>query len=70
MTMITLANFDHAIWRKSSRSGGTSDCVEVAMGTGAVGVRDSKHPNMGLLEFTSNQWRGLIRGVKHGEFDL
>jgi hypothetical protein len=70
MNMITLANFDHAIWRKSSCSGGTSDCVEVAIGTGAVGVRDSKHPDMGLLTFTSNQWRDLILGVKHGDFDL
>ncbi|MEV0678264.1 DUF397 domain-containing protein [Actinosynnema sp. NPDC050436] len=35
-------------WRKSSSSGGNSDCVEVAHTRSAVAVRDSKNPGTAL----------------------
>jgi hypothetical protein len=74
----TMANVTHrpatAAWRKSSRSGsgggGTGGCVEVAMTTKLVGIRDSKNPSKGHLTFSSNQWHNFIRGVKNGDFDL
>jgi hypothetical protein len=78
MTNTTAANATHkprtVIWRKSSRSGsgggGTGGCVEVAITTRLVGVRDSKNPNKGLLTFSPARWKDLIRGVKNGNFDL
>ena len=57
-------------WRKSSRSGGGDNCVEVASAAdGAVGVRDSKNPAGPVLEFTPDEWRAFTGGVRDGEFD-
>jgi hypothetical protein len=58
-------------WRKSSRSGGADNCVEVALAAdGTVGVRDSKHLGRGpVLEFTPTEWVAFLGGVKDGEFD-
>lgn len=74
----TTANVTHgltsAAWRKSSRSGsgggGTGGCVEVAMTTKLVGIRDSKNPIKGSLVTSFDQWHNFIRGVKNEEFDL
>ena len=46
------------------------NCVEVAITSEAVGVRDSKNPNGYVLEFTRSEWEAFIKGVKKGEFDL
>jgi Domain of unknown function (DUF397) len=78
MINATTVNTTHelmtAIWRKSSRSGsgsgGGGDCIEVAITARLVGIRDSKNPSKGLLAFSPAQWKGLIRGVKNGKFDL
>jgi hypothetical protein len=57
-------------WRKSSRSGGDGNCVEVAFAAdGTVGVRDSKNRSGPHLEFTADEWRAFLGGVKTGEFD-
>jgi hypothetical protein len=58
------------VWRKSTRSGGQGNCVEVAATPTAVGVRDSKDPTGPLLVFTRTEWRAFVAGVKTGEFDL
>ncbi|WP_040406732.1 DUF397 domain-containing protein [Amycolatopsis nigrescens] len=50
------------VWRKSSYSGGTNgDCVEVALGSEAVAVRDSKSPSAGVLSFDRHSWRSFLR---------
>ncbi|MEH1016603.1 DUF397 domain-containing protein [Micromonospora sp. CPCC 206060] len=54
-----------AIWRKSTRSGGQGDCVEVADNlTGIVGVRDSKDPDGPALTFTPTAWTAFLDTVK------
>jgi hypothetical protein len=57
-------------WRKSSRSQGAGACVEIATFGETIGVRDSKDPKKCVLAFCSDQWKSLIRGVKHEEFNL
>lgn len=52
-----------ATWRKSSRSGSDSDCVEVATGARAVGVRDSKDPAGPVLAFDRRAWTAFVAGL-------
>jgi hypothetical protein len=58
-----------AVWRKSSRSNGQGQCVEVAQLDQAVAVRDSKNATGAVLVFTSAEWTAFTAGVKAGEFD-
>jgi uncharacterized protein DUF397 len=59
-----------ASWRKSTYSGGSGNCVEVAGNlAGAVGVRDSKDPGGPALFVTPGAWHAFTARVKDGEFD-
>ncbi|WP_063047628.1 DUF397 domain-containing protein [Nocardia pseudovaccinii] len=59
-----------ARWFKSSRSGGTKDCIEVAfLDTGIVGVRDSKNPTGPALAFTPTEWDAFTTSVQAGAFN-
>lgn len=59
-----------AAWRKSSFSNGGGDCVEVALlDDGRTAVRNSNHPDAGVVLFTRAEMDAYIRGVKAGEFD-
>jgi hypothetical protein len=62
---------DGVTWRKSSFSGGQGgDCVEVAhLPDGTTAVRNSKHPNAGVLFFTPAEMDAFLMGAKAGEFD-
>jgi hypothetical protein len=51
-------------WRKASRSGSETNCVELA-NTGAV--RDSKNPAGPVL---ATDLRDLLAAIKTGQFDL
>jgi hypothetical protein len=58
-------------WRKSHRSDGGDNCVEIAFaGDGTVGVRDSKDPTGPVLRFASAAWKAFTGGARDGEFDI
>lgn len=60
----------NVIWVKSSYSGSTSECVEVAaLPDGRRAVRDSKNPDGPALEFPPGEWRAFLNAAQIGEFD-
>ncbi|AGL20852.1 DUF397 domain-containing protein [Actinoplanes sp. N902-109] len=64
-------DLSHAHWKKSTRSGIDSNCVEVTTNLpAAVAVRDTKNRQGGTLLFTHAEWQAFIEGAKAGEFDL
>lgn len=52
-----------AQWRKSTRSSGSGQCVEVAVVGCLVAVRDSKDPAGPVLTFSAPEWRALLVGL-------
>lgn len=58
-------------WRKSSRSGSATDeaCVELAVLSEGVGVRDSKDPDGGRLVVSRAQIGSLMQAIKDGALD-
>jgi hypothetical protein len=57
-----------ATWRKSSySSGGGSNCVEVAVVSGSVAIRDSKNPDGPVHVVSPESFRDLIARIKHGD---
>lgn len=58
-------DLSRAIWRKSARSGGNGDCVEVATNVpGVVAVRDSKAPDGPKLSVTPSAWHQFTRSLR------
>ncbi|MCT2276933.1 DUF397 domain-containing protein [Micromonospora chalcea] len=56
-------------WRKSTRSNGSGNCVEVADGLpGVVGLRDSKDPTGPVLTFGRADWSTFVASVKYKTF--
>jgi hypothetical protein len=56
-----------AHWHKSSFSTDTANCVEVAVCTDAVAVRDSKAPDAGTLLLTPRAWAAFLAALRAGE---
>jgi Domain of unknown function (DUF397) len=57
-------------WRKSTRSGDSGNCVEVANVPGGVLVRDSKNPHGAVLNLSAQEWAAFLDACISGEFDL
>lgn len=58
-------------WRKSSHSGNSGNCIEVAAQPMlTVAVRDSRHPHGPELAFTAQAWMAFTTRAKHGRADL
>jgi Domain of unknown function (DUF397) len=56
-------------WRKSSRSYGSGQCVEIAARYGAgIAVRDSKNVHGAVLTFGSTQWNAFVASVRRDYF--
>lgn len=54
-----------AVWRRSSHSGTSGNCVEVSdRSSRTVAVRDSKNPDRDCLVFTASAWRHFTRSLK------
>ncbi|NKY55955.1 DUF397 domain-containing protein [Nocardia flavorosea] len=52
-------------WFKSSHSSGQTECVEAAwLRDGRIGVRDSKNPASGELDFAPEVWAAFTAGVR------
>ena len=50
-------DFSGVTWRKSTRSSGNAECVEIAHLPGLIGIRDSKHSSAGqALTFPIHAW--------------
>jgi Domain of unknown function (DUF397) len=64
-----MTNIQNRHFRKSSRCGGTGDCVEVASDEITFRMRDSKIENSPVLEFAVEAWSDFVAGVRDGQFD-
>ncbi|MEU7893534.1 DUF397 domain-containing protein [Nonomuraea sp. NPDC049152] len=60
---------EEIVWRKSSFSNISGECVEVARAGQARLVRDSKQPDGAVLVFSLAEWKAFLAGVMNGEFD-
>lgn len=67
---MTNRDLSQAVWRKSTRSSGQDNCVEVAGNLPAiVAVRDSKNPAGPALTFPHTAWGAFTGQVKSGQYD-
>ena len=64
--MAVQPNRDSALsWRKSSASGASGACVEVAQSGSSMLVRDSSNPSGAVLVLTRAQWLGLLAQLRN-----
>ena len=60
-----------AVWFKSSHSGASENCVEVAfLAQRRIGVRDSKDQSGPVLVFTASEWSAFTAAAATGGLDL
>lgn len=54
-----------ATWRKSTRSGGSGNCVELAVLPDVTGVRDTKDRDGGTLQFECRAFAAFVTTLPH-----
>ncbi|WP_083886707.1 DUF397 domain-containing protein [Actinoalloteichus spitiensis] len=54
------------IWRKSSYSGGSENCVDVGITTDLAAVRDTKNRDGGTLVVDRDTFAAFLAAVKFG----
>lgn len=69
MTVIPNSSSAGFEWTKSTYSGGSNDCVEVAPSAipAALPVRDSKQPAGPAVVFDDTTWGLFVDAVKRGD---
>jgi uncharacterized protein DUF397 len=65
MNSIGLDALRLAKWKKSTRSSDNSYCVEIAVTSVVVGVRDTKDRTGGTLSFSRSQWADFVSSLRH-----
>jgi hypothetical protein len=55
---------EDVVFRKSSYSQSEAACVEVADLHGAAAVRDTRHRELGALEFPSGEWQVFLGSAR------
>jgi Domain of unknown function (DUF397) len=64
---MTVSSHSRPAWRNSSYSGQNGNCLEVAVLSPAVAVRDSKDPDGHHLAFPLATWRAFARRIRAAE---
>lgn len=57
-------------WRKSTKSSGGGNCIEIAHDEATVGVRDTKDRTGGTLVFSTEGWQTFLDAIHQGEINL
>jgi len=60
------STWSDAVWRKSSRSSGGTNCVEIAVREDKMAIRNSKDPGGPILVFPPEVWRAFIGWITAG----
>ncbi|MGC9667169.1 DUF397 domain-containing protein [Planosporangium sp. 12N6] len=60
---------ERLVWRRSSRRCGNGACVEVALASTTVHLRDSQDPAGPWLTFSYPEWAAFLRGIRTGDYD-
>jgi hypothetical protein len=58
----------HGTWLSASLS--RTNSVEIAAGSGMIGIRNGGDPEGPVLIFTLPEWQAFTRGIKQGDFDF
>ncbi|MFJ4439635.1 DUF397 domain-containing protein [Streptomyces sp. NPDC088923] len=66
LTGLSSIDLSHTDWFKSSYSTGAENCVEAAVLTDGIALRDSKDTSLTPLRYTSAQWTAFCDGVVSG----
>jgi hypothetical protein len=58
-----------ATWRKSRHSMTNGNCVEIAVGSDSIFVRDSVSRIEATVCYSSRAWRAFLADAKAGKYD-